>query len=1548
MNSAQTDFNANIAIVNPSPLTAEMMSDLPSNYTQSQTSNNFSMLYGTGYEFENVKQTLQQLEANNYLFSPDVQNQTIKVDGAGVYLVEFQIPFVTPPLNVNIVGSSLTDVFIEYTSRFNMIINVQTDIQDVLTWTASGFVGAASDQYLGDALYDNFGALYNFPRLGDSQINASYVNQYMNTNLFVSVETITPVEVISVVEINDELQAQLPRVFNPPPAGVQFYRGIIQPTSVVSFPQATNELRDDSGNLIALLGVNTTTQNVTSFYPNVGNNIYKSTQDVFVTGFATIYNFDAWDQPAYVQEVFRADNVYRRLLAGINKSLQEGPSINGLANMVETLFAQPYIPLEYWKDSDFRVFKDSLNLTFPKYELGTEFTSQYDGYPTAPPTVEVMRVTAPWEPGSITFQNMPVIQSLDTPVTQEITILNQATRFDIADELIRELRLGLNIAEGGVIDWNYAMTSPPSSGFPLYETYNYFFLNSANASYANLNLFWYAYTPYGYTSYGPLQFGQDYFVVPTSQFFNPTFSLPGSGVIGGYNLPSELLQNYNVNSTIPFQGTNTYHTVNSALPPLPQFMIQLAIIYQTLKQNGISTNFPTNTNDFIFYSYGAVTTSGTSIDGTFSLGPSGMLVAYYDAYSAQALQPSDSPFLNGSGGLSATSFAQGSFAKFMSTSNYNYVLNMDGGQVNFNKTLPVESLFSRFAVNDASVKNPAIFNIQALQFYTVADFQTLLPDATQPFFGPIGTTQFYIQGTLQPMNKNGINYLQVQLNAGNYVILDNDGNLLAVLTNDSTISQSLPSLVGQELVFSGVVNRIFWDTRVPVTQYRGFPPIYQVASNYGASVVGFTPDPTQPISVNMNFLAIIPGLPLGNQQTVTANWNFNIQSSSIRTSNNSPNAIGFPDLSGPDNTVIPGIMSIFTGYYLRALVDNVFIDIDNSTYEQTYITPSISSYFLNYLDYINVLGSKLTPSSDSGAIDTLTAPFNLALNNYGSVLNFFSPQYGVLSFAIFPNMEFFQSNNGVISQIIRPNNQGVALQIQGDSYAGLVFYGTNQTTIVDKPTRLIVDFTYTLANLQNRKKIVEIEDGGFANWVNASQPNKVMTGEVFYLTGDKFKFPHLGLDQSINQYTDTYSPSGILISPGNAPGQAPVSGPFYWNAASTPDPVNYPPVFAVDPSLSSTIDSGVVNAPGEPMRYRRVAQAVATNSTGQLVETNYTNYSPEKISFLQFDLDSFPYDTIVNDAVLEVYFASGFTIREAKKVNFSLNDTSGWDKARLSGNGLTELVTTNTVPSSSYLRPVNNVHWRQNYFEITLPYAFMSEPTDFDYGIRNIFGGNTNTNMVAPTNPQPNLEYLGFINIDEIDTSSLMGPTRNDLIEVTVGLANIILSQSSIIYEVNGILTFNPSSSATGIDVVQSGSQIFVNHAIDSMGNPVYYNTITMQTVPFSGIVFGPNGAPLNPDIQLDVIPTQQTDIVLNQKVLVFPYGLDSNLYFYGYTKAILPSYFIGFSPTDIAIYQKAFGYIVPIYTQYVVKLLEADTYFPYTTFGRDTSISNTPQDISF
>ena len=1524
---ALTNFTANLVIVNPNLIAKKLMSDLPDNYTRSQNSNLFAFNYGSGYSFEALRQALAQMEANNYIFNPDTQRQALKIDGAGKYIAQFDIPFVVPPINVSVTGSDYTDVFIEYTDRFSMVINVQTDIADVLTWTATGWVGAAYDSNFGDALYNNFGALFDFPRLGDCQPDESHVKQYENANLFLTVSQITAIQKDPGVGPQTSIP---PPLYNAPPVGLNYYTGIIRPTSVLSTPPATHELIDNNGNLIALLDTTTINTPLSAFYASSGFNMWKVKKGVYVVGTPGTFVFDRWKQPLYEQEIFRADNKYRRILSGINRALQEGPSVKGVANITETLLAQPYIPYDIWTQSDFRLFKATSGQTTPKFAGAT----QYQTYPVANPTVEVKRVMTTWSPDTITYNNQPATVSIDQPVTQTVTNLNAATRFNISDELFRQLRLGLDLPQGGVIDWNYTNVSVPASGFYMYEgtsaapfntPFNYAFLNNQNDSYGGLNLFYYAVNVVngnatGYTSHGPLIFNQDYFLFNTSTFYNP----PDLTYLNGsYALPSDLLKDYQVDSNIPFNipiGNQIYHlgSTNPNLLPIPQFVLRFKLNRFTTSQTTITqsvsgTSFPANNNDFLIYSYVPVNVLPSTIEGQFRVDVAQPdIISFFDANLAQAVQPSDSPFVNLGGNYKVTALAQNSFANFTNTANattttpassvYEYAITMLGGQIEFNKSIVLDNVLqSATALNDATASTPLFFVMNALQCY--ADNDSIYQSVT--------STQFTLHGTLKSMISN--NKRRVQLSYGNYCIVDSNDHLLAILTDDSRAVGGFAGLVGQQVRVLGIVYNTIWDTRIPVTNYLVNSPIFQASSNFDSVLTPFTPDQTLNIATDNNFLVIIDGLPVGIQLSITATWGFNIATTNQIPQTIDVSALNLASVKLPNNTVQDGILSLFTGRTTTVLrgVQGIFQDIDVATYNQTYTSPLFNGYFLNYKDYLNSMGSFLTPNGDANLIDTLTHPANKSGDGTISAqtsLNFFSPAYGFISLTILPTMNFTKSS-GASVVVTRPNNNGFALQIQGDSRAGLVFYGTNTNTVVDKPTRMLIDFSYTLANAQNRKKVIEIEDGGFANWVNADKPNDIMTGSTFFLTGNEFKYAHFGYDQAPNQFNDTYNISATgypeIDSYGNLtyaenPNQVSVSGPFY---SVTPSSFSPYPIFEVDPSLpANVVATHGINNYGPPMRYRRPAPRLMSAQSGQLVPTNYTNTGAEKIAYLQFDLSSFPRDTVVGEAFLEVYFASGFTVVEGKNINLTMNDNKAWSHSRLSGNGGTFVYTTETYPATSYIKPLNNVHWRGNFCEILVPYAFMSEPLDINYGIRNIFNS-ASFSLPAPTNPQANLEYLGFINIDEIDVTLLTD--QNNLIENSVGLANIILTQNSIIYTVAGVLTFNLG--ASGLGVVQDTSLL--------NGNLV------------TGIA--------------------QTLIVPNQKVLLFPLGLNSDVFIYGYVKSILPSSYIGFTPTDIAMYQRAINYVMPIYAQYCVKLLEADTYFTYTSWGRDSEISGTTKDIS-
>lgn len=1646
---SMVDFRANISIVNASPITKQMQSNLPDNYTRSQNSGIFSLLYGTGYEFERLKQTFKQLEANNYLYSPDVQNETISIDGKGKYLIEFAVPFVTPPLNVSVLASSYTDVFIEFTSRFGMIINVSTDQSDVVEWHAYGFVGAATDKYLGDALYQNFGSQFGFKRQGDSEIDTSIVSVYEKNSTFINVENIISFYNFNSISFSDGTvrslsgstitepissllsttrNAQISANLNQPPVGIPYLTGFIKPTTVRTTPPSTHELVDVNGFLVALLDCSTIGPSVTSYYSSVGNaklplvipnnlNIPSSeVKMVYINGFASKYNFDAYHQSAFLQEIFRADNKYRRLLAGINLSLIEGPSTKGLANIVETLFSQPYIPYSIWNESDYRIFKNSVNsdvalspvsLDTPKFQTTLGYASQYETYPASPPVVEILRVTKDWNPDTINFNNQPPFEAADnvasdsTGVTQRVTSLNTATQFDLTAEIVRQLRLGISAAPGGVVDWNYgrvysdlsATFAPflPYEGDASTKPYPYFFLNSSSDSYAGIQLFYYAINlnfnkkPIGYApAYGPLKINQDYFIEPLGQPLADPLN-PGSL---GYNIPSEMLQNFAADSNVPFvtsvipdginivtgtDGKNYWKGTRglSNLKQPPQFYIQLKLNRYNQIHNGIDAAFPTSANNFIVYSYEPVTIAGTRINGNFGISSDfngNRVVQYYDADSKITNPPIDTPFMDG-GEFKSTALAQTSFAKFTLSTSYNYICTMLGGTVEFSKTIIVNNLISRKAINDSSTSSPVFFNILGIGLNRSSEYHQLNPQIENPVYHREGTSQFSVEGTFAKMRDviNGQPILRSQLEYGKYCLLDDNGAILTIIQDTSpayakfgTFSNLLNAgILGQKMVVTGPVYNTIWDTRMPVNSYLTDSPVFQATANFDSPVTTFVPDQTSlPTPLNNNFLVILDGLPGGIQEDIKAFWSFNITRTPV-LGETVRGVLGFSDIYLGDNSIQRGIMSLFCGIdssmskYVQSgtktisslTVDTItsslqsvsatYVDVDAAYYAQSYTSPNFTGYFLNYKDYVKELtvansGSSLQITGDKNLNDTLTFSFNKKTfsakdyANHNTTLNFFSPKFGFVSLSILPNMFFNNAISGTPIEIVRPNNHGLAVRIQGDSHAGLVFYGKNQIKVVDKPTRLIVNYSYSIASRPTSSKIVEIEDGGFANWVSASDPEKTYEADIFFVSGNQFKYAHHSFDQATDtlnnyQFTDKISNNNVLVGSGNLPTNISQDGSLYYSIT----PKNaIPPIFEVDddPLIPKSLKRPFSNGQaGPPFRYRKAVSYSSLQSAPQIAPQNYTNISAEKIAYIQFDLSSFPFDTVINKAILEIYFASGFTIKQGKDTNFTLNDNRSWEKSRLSGNGLT------FQDEHQVLRPLNNVHWRKNYFEIIVPYAFVSEPQDFNYGIRALFG-QSNSIVPAPVNPQPNLEYLGFVNIDEIDTTKLY--TRSNLHEETVGLANIILTKSSIIFQTNGVLTFNqsgPNQKFLGLDNVQNQSIQYLNNVLDP-----------------SGLYLDNAGNTITP------IFSQQREILPNQKILLFPYGLQSDFFLYGYVKSILASSFIGFTPNDIAIYQQALSYVTPIYTQYNVKLLEADTYFPYTTFGRETTIADTTQDISF
>lgn len=1533
-----TDFTCSIAIVQPSPITADMIADLPSIWNTGQNEPQYAALYGVGLAFEDTKNRIKQLQANNTLYSPLTQKGFIAVQGSGKYIVEFDLPFVQPPLDISISGASITDVYIEFISRFSMIINVTSEINDNLYFYASGFIGAASEEYLGDALQLNFGDLYGFTRTGDAIINDSYVSFYETTNVFMDATSIIPLQNISVnFDNNGNIIGSPTITTNAPPINAFFLKGVIQPTSLITSPHVSHELVDTNGNLIALVDATTLTSTVSSYYPTTGLNAYKTNNAVYVIGSTSTYDFNRWNQPSYQQEVFRADNQYRRILAAINKAIFLGPTIAGLADLLEALLSQPFIPAKMWEESDYRVFSNSPNATNPKYITYTKDVSgniiaansstQMNGYPSIPPIVEVRRINQQWSPDKLTYNNKPTTQSLDVFTSQQITELNTATRFDMTNEVIRQLRLGLDSSTGGVINWNYAgyTGTIPSSGASLYENYNYFFLNNVADEASDIILYWHAQQsntngPTSYRTYGPLLYNKDYFVLATSLFKN---------LNGTYNLPSELLQGYYADSSIPYHdGTADVYgntrwlgatlvangTLLSVLPNPPTIIFQMNLQNYSMMNSNIATKFPTNIYDYLLYSYNQVQITSSYVVGnivnTTTLAGTAM-ASYYDPTSSSSLQPSDSPFVNYNGRLLPNALAQSPFTKFITSTGYEYILDMRSGNMSFNKTVLTQNIKTQSPINASQeiITPPGILVMQVNRLVN-----NLSTNNTQ-----IGTNQFVLTGKVSSIiaqsNKRYLPY-----NYGNYVLLDDNNNPIAIL--DSTSAVNFSGLVGTTQTIYGYVLYTLWDTRIPVQEYRTDSPIFQVVSNDDTlQFIALTPE-IDSNALNQNYMVEIFGLPSGIQQNLTATWTFNIRSTS-NASTYVQNAIGFADTVGTNGKAVRGIISLYCGIGMTS--NN--LDPDGAIYGQGYTSGDFPAYFLNYSDYINDIGSSLTPLGDKYTLNTLTNPIIQkripGQSVTGTILNYFIPNYGFISTSILPNQIFYENGSGIAVNVIRPNNNGLSLQISGDSYAGLTFYVNPQTKIVDKPTRLIADFIFESSDSQIRKKTIEVGNGGSAGWVNGSQPNTVQNNETFYIAGNMYKYTSIGYDQASNQYAD----NGIQT--------VNQSGSYYdRNPETSPNGTTTEPIFEIDKTLNGIISTpGSLGDFGPVMRYRRPPKSDSVGSvynTPQLnaLQQNYYNTTPEKIAYLEFDLSGFPYDTIINSAILEIHFASGFTIEEAIDKNLSLNKNNFWSNSRLSGNGKTFLKTLKNPDNSQYslYSPMQNTHWRKNFINILIPHAFYSEPNGTDYGIANLFNfGNTNT-LPQVTNPTPCLEYLGYVNIDEINVAGL----SSSGIENTVGLTNVILSEKAIIYQINGILSFTQD--------MNSGEYNLLN-CMDAIGGFIYSNTDNCS------VILNDTNASLNYTVLGKII--NQLDILPNMKLLIYPFPDDLTTYFYGYCTTILPSQQINFDANNISVYQEIIQRVMPLYAEWSLELLESDTYNTYMEFNRNTN-PNSIRDISY
>lgn len=1551
MTLASTDFKSTVSITNPSPLTTAMQGQLPSNYTQSQNSNVFAFMYGTGYALEELNQTITQLQANNYLYSPSSQTGEILVTGTGLYLIEFSVPFIVPPLNVSIsAGSSSTDVYIEYTSNFGMTINVVSGNQDVLTWTASGATGAVNGEEFGDALYNNFGAIFNFPRTGDSIADATFVSQYESFSTFIDANSLTTY--IDFSSYPDEL------IYNAPTVGA--LRGTLQPVSIVTNPTASHQLISDTGEIIALINfdvgifpIGTTTAQVSSFYPanllatygipttmingQVVNVLPPDGTDVYVNGTFSTFSFDRWDQLSYQQEVIRADNKYRRLLYGINSSLKAGPNVTGVAEMVQAIIAQPFIPQDIWEASDFRVFEpnpEGLNFVTYTSTDSVSAATQKDGYPAVAPYVYIEEIQQAWKPSNLTYNNKPYSTPIaDIPPVQ-ITQLNTVTPFDITNEVIRQLRVGLeDINEGGIIDWNYLNFTSSELPTSVYQTgveinnvnysYNYVFLNNTTDSVANLKIFYYRNlidstgATTGYNTNGTLVYNKDYYLISTSTLYDAS----ANNGAGGYLLPAELCVNYAVNSALPalytigelVAGQNYIYDDSVFKPGIPSSVIQLALDNRNLTYSSIingPTHFPTSVDDFIIYTYQDVNYTPGLTTGTFDTDPENpTLPCYYDSANIYAVQPSDSVF---SGSYNVLRVAQGSYARFTSETGNKYVLSMVGGEVTFNKTVDISAMLSPNPIENVNL-GPA--GILILQVTSVGSLESN-PTASNLTSGYVNVGNYFVVPGSIASNINNTNHQPYfQIDNASYLIMNENGFPCAIVASNSQFDVS-QYVNGNKMLWQGVVTGIIWDTRIPVTDYYVNSPVFQSTNNFNAAGITYTPDlsgPSTALPINKNFLVLLQGDFLGNQQSVTASWTFNISqlqisSASLNTASfNGVESLTLSDSILSNSTIQPGIFTYFTG---NQLIRTLGIEPDGATYQQQYESPSFgNSYFLSYKDYVNtsygngIYGNKLSTTGDATYFDTLYNNDTIPAE-YSTILTFFNPVYGFIYFSIIPQMEFYVASDSSAIPIGRPRNLGIALTMQSGTYSGLVFYGTVGNQIVDKPTRLLVDFSYSASQNTNRHRIIDLDTNSNAGWVDGLNPNTVQTGDVFFIAGDTFKYSGDGYDQAPSFYST------------NAISQPVQSSPYTQNSI--------PPAYEVAPGFPYP------STPNNPQRYRRPPTYVLGTGGLETLDPTYYMNTPEKISYFQFDLNSFPVDTILKQAQLELYFCSGFTINEAINKDLVLSYNSLWKRSRLSGNGRTEqTVQINSDGTTTVLvKPVNNVHWRKNYFEINIPYVYTGQRTNKDYGIQNIF---TSTELLSSVQAEPNenLFYLGFVNLDEIGVYN--SGVANQYTEQTEGLTNLVLTDSSVFYVVTGSL----SATSEGDPNIELYDPISNPNGLATPAQVIEYNL------------------PSNYQYRT---PISQDNVLPNEKVLVFPFG-DTNSngnydptqpYVYGYVKSILPTSQIGFDSANLNLYKSMLEYIVPLYSQYTVNLLEADTYLPFMSFGRNTAIAGTPQDISY
>ena len=376
--------------------------------------------------------------------------------------------------------------------------------------------------------------------------------------------------------------------------------------------------------------------------------------------------------------------------------------------------------------------------------------------------------------------------------------------------------------------------------------------------------------------------------------------------------------------------------------------------------------FPKTVNDYILYSYGSANVSPAFVDATLATDPiSGGLTCFYDSENPFALQPSNSPFgINGN--FLSTSYAQAPFAKLISNIGYEHIITFVGGEITYNKTILVSNLLSRTAVNSASNSSPAVLVMRGI---------TTISYSGSAVYNNLGNGLFQISGKIDNQISGGEAYYQFQF--GNYVVLDANNKPIAILELGTNFP--LTSLVGSNQLIIGVVDSVLWDTRIPVQTYRMGSPVFQVSNNFSADTIPLIPDLSLGNYHNQNFLVQIQGFPLGNQQSITASWTFNIEPLAF----SSGSGVGFSDVK-INNAVTSGVMSTYTGRNTGTFLGSGYLDWDNASYEQDYLSPSFNAYFIDYYDYVNMfcsefVGVKTFPTgseaSPSSIATQIFAPF---------------------------------------------------------------------------------------------------------------------------------------------------------------------------------------------------------------------------------------------------------------------------------------------------------------------------------------------------------------------------------------------------------------------------------------------------------------------------------------------------------------------------------------------------------------------------------------------